>query len=369
MSSTTVVPEKTLPPVPANAAAAAVAFSQAYQEFQQAIRRGFNKLDEQSQRNLDELQAYMRMNPPRPATIINLFPWPLSIPGARLLQGITVPACPPGQRCAWAHIRGWRRDWEYEESGALKFKAVTPIKLAGEFVFAFSANEYSIGNAGTNGGVIIYEGETHPDKAGEVETYDATGRLITNDQPGLDYEGEQEVPVVHKIPVRRKLDELIDAGIQTRNRAFFARVQRFDTDYRDEKKRAYLSLELPRLMAEVLHAEGLLPEVPVWNLETRMQRGLRDDNCPACGAARKIDAIVCVECKYPLEPVECYANGIITFEQLEMHNLDADQWEQALGIRQQKESARKEALERVAAKTQSATTEDPEGHKGKGKKS
>lgn len=373
--STTPTPfeEKALPPVPESPSAAAVQFSQAFQEMERAIKKGFNKLDPASQTSHDELYATMRSTPPKPATVINLHPWPLVIDGPRLLKGILIPPCPAGARFQHHHIRGWRKDWEYTEDGTLKFKAVLPIKLAGEFVLAFSNNEFSNKN-GCNGGVIIYEGEGHPDKAGLVETYGPTGRVITRDEPGWDFDPEEnKIPVINQVPVKRELSEILKEAIAARNAYYFKRVQAADSDYRDEKKRPFLSLEQPRLMAEVLHAEGLLPSVPVWNLATRMQQGLADDNCPSCGAPRKVDAIACSECKYALEPVECYANGIITWDQLEMHNLSTEEWEQAFEIRDQKDTAKQEAMARRAQRTAAPASQpdvDPKGSKAdKGQKS
>lgn len=328
------------------ASAAAALFSQYNAAITQAIQKGYNKLSQVSQQRLDELYAQMRSTPPKPATVINLHPWPLMITGTRLLNGIQIAACPPGARFAHTHIRGWRKDWRYDEDGEFVFSAVTPIKLAGEFVREFSNGEFGKNN-GCNGGVIIYEGERHPDKVTDVECYDANGRLMTRPEPGVDYEGEQEVPVIKQIPITRNLQELLKEAIEARNGYYFKRVQRTDSDYRDEKKRVYISLDTPRLMAQVLHAEGLLPEVPVWNLPTKMERGLTDDDCPACGAPRKRETIRCTECPYFFEPVEGYQLGQLPWEQLEMYPLTAEEWEQALQIKEDKESARLEAQKRL----------------------
>ena len=344
--------EPKMPPVPSDPRLASLEFSRAFEMLEQAIKKGVNKLDPVSQGRLDEMLANVRQNPPRTATVVNINPWPLNITGNRLLQGITVPACPPGARFAHTHIRGYRRDWKYAEDGTLEFMVITPIKLAGEFVFGFSQNDYSRDN-GVGGGVLIYEGENHPDKVGEVETYDAMGRLVTRDQHGIEYEGEQPVPVIHKIPVKRDFQELLSKAIEDRNRYFFARVRKTAADYEDEKKRPLLSLELPLLMGQVLHAEGLLPEPPRWALPNRLEQGLRDDNCH-CGAPRKVDALWCSECNHPFEPVECYQVGHITWEQLEMHPLTADEWEQAFTIKAEKEGAKEEALKRIADKQKAA---------------
>jgi hypothetical protein len=159
-------------------------FTHAFPEFASSKSnpgaRGVNNLDATSQHNKNEAERRLRSNRPKPATVINLHPWPLTFgSGDRFLRGITVPACHPGELYAYVHIRKTALDWEYEENGSLDFQPVLPIKLAAEFMREFG------GKDGYGGGVIIYEGEGHPDKMGEVETYDPGGRPLTVQRQGL----------------------------------------------------------------------------------------------------------------------------------------------------------------------------------------
>ena len=137
------------------AAQAAQSWAAADPAMANSLRTGSpNKLDQTSALALKALEQQMRQTPPKPATVINLHPWPLTFGATcRFLRGITVPACEPGMPYAYLHIRGYRRDWEYNEDGSLKFKPILPIQLAAEFVREFS-NKDTYG-----GGVIIYEGD------------------------------------------------------------------------------------------------------------------------------------------------------------------------------------------------------------------
>lgn len=302
-----------------------------------AIKKGVNNLDSDSQNNLNELARQMRATPPKPATVINLHPWPLSFGAAnRFLRGITVPACEPGMSYAYHHIRGYRRDWEYNENGTLRFKPILPIELAGQFVREFS-NKDSYG-----GGVIIYEGEGNPEKVEMVEVYDPIGRVQTISKPVIVYDEENRpVQEMGEIPIRRKLLDLLAEARNSRNIFYMDRVQRADRDYRlPDGKGKWLINDTHKLMAEMLFAEGLITAVPEWNLASRFEQGLSETNCKSCGSPTKTGSYKC-SCGNILSPLAAYLDYAIEFEHAKMEMLTSDE----------REEAEAERDRRVAAKT------------------
>lgn len=312
--------------------------SVAFPTIQRAVEKGKNVLDQESQQNLDELRAQMRSTPPKPATIVNLHPWPLSLSHIRLCRGITVPACPPGQEMAWTHVRTWRTDWKYNENAALVFSAIHPIKLAGEFVREFSDKD----NDG--GGVLIYEGDSSPAKVTQVETYNPMGRPEVIEQMGFEYDEEgNKIPVPILKPIFGNFTELVKAARKMRNDIYFRKVQNADHDYRLPDGRGRKSItDKHRLMAEVLHAEGVIPVVPEWNLAGRMEAGLSEHDCPSCQTPTKEGAFLCANCKHILKPLEAYRNGAIEFGHMSFELLSTDEMEEAEQIRQERATRKTE---------------------------
>ncbi len=159
-----------VPPDAQVASKAAAEFTNAFHGFQGPGRKN-NRLDAQTQSNLDELILQMRRDRPKPATVVNLHPFELQFNADNyLLRGHTIPACMPGMPFNYKAIRGWRHDGgSYNEDGSRKFKPITPVMVAGEFMREFNKVE-------TFGpGVLIYLGDSHPDKTGTIETYDQMG--------------------------------------------------------------------------------------------------------------------------------------------------------------------------------------------------
>jgi hypothetical protein len=310
-------------------------FTHAFPEFASSKSnpgaRGVNNLDATSQHNKNEAERRLRANRPKPATVINLHPWPLTFGASdRFLRGITVPACHPGELYAYVHIRKTALDWEYEENGSLDFQPVLPIQLAAEFMREFG------GKDGYGGGVIIYEGEGHPDKMGEVETYDPLGRPLTVQRQGVENDGENDVQVVIDVPIKRKLIDILQEKRVQRNQHYMDRVRKADNDYKrpDGKGKALIN-DTHLLMAETLHAEGFIPVLPDWKLRTSLEAGLADENCPACGSARKVDAFKC-SCGHILDAFEAYQAGAIEWGHASMETMTVEELEEAEAIRVQR---------------------------------
>lgn len=334
------------PPSPEN-------FSRAYPQMETAIKKGVNNLDAESQANLNEFMQTMRANPPKPATVVNLHPWPLAFGyGNRLLRGFTVPACEPGQICNFLHIRNFRKDWEQNENGSLKFKPVTPIQIAAEFVREY-ANKDNDG-----GGVLIYLGESNPLKAGNVECYDSLGRQITNPKQGIETDEEgNKVPVMFQEPVFKPFDHLLKEAITIRNQVYLRKVQRADHDYNLPDGRGKRNVhDKHLLMAEVLYAEGIIKDLPKWDLSTKIDEGFSQNNCKACGGNVREGAYRCTNCGNILNVVEAFRDGAVIPE-AKFANCTHDELEQIEEIK----------AERIKATEERAKAVEEHG-KAKGKK-
>lgn len=329
-------------------------FLTAFPEMERIIKggRGVNPLDRVTQANLDELRRMVRANPFKPATIVNLHPWPLQFEmSTPFVGGIVVPACKPGDEFAHLHIRGWSHDKSYNEDGTMKFSAIKPIEKAGEFLRAFADPEQY------GGGVIIYEGEGHPNKVGEVETYRPDGRLEFTIKVGYEYDNEN-VPykVEQEVPVRRRLLEMINEQRQIRNNRYMIRVQKADDNFKsDDADKKRLITNMDRLMAQMLVAEDVLPRAPEWNLSSRMEQGLSDTRCPSCGAIPEAAAFRCQKCSHILKPFEAYKAAAIEYGHASMDLLTAEEWSTVEEIKAERDKARAKA---AAHRAKNAKKED-----------
>lgn len=339
MSTSPIVPYQGIP-------ATKETFAQAFPEVEVArTNKGVTYLDPISRRNLDDLRRQMAATPPQHATVVNLLPWELSFPvGMPLLRGLVVPACHPGMPFSYYHIRSWRADRELmsNDEGSWAFRPITPIMQAGQFIREFLNKD----NMGC--GVIIYEGGQHPDKMKEVETYDNLGNPVTLERSGVMYDEEQRsIPQTISVPVKGSVPDMLRSHRETRNKAFFKRVQDADAWYRNEKTRHQVT-DLHRVMADVLVAEGLIPVAPDWNLSSRLQQGLSEHNCPACQQPVAAKAYKC-DCGNVIDPLAAYMDSWITIEHAKMERLTEDQWELV-----HKEQARRDKIKAKREKASGA---------------
>lgn len=329
---------------------AAVKFSQSFPEFERNAKKGTNPLDEATQTSLNELRAQMRSIGVKPATVINLNPMPLDFGMGNLyMRGIVVPACAPGQPYAKYTVRHWRHESLYNEDGSRFFRAILPIKMAGEFVREFSSKD----NYG--GGVIICEGDINPEKCGAdfmVEIYDQHGRPITVTQRGIEYDEENnEIPVELQVPVKKSLHQLIDDVRRLRNAFYKKTVAIAERDWNLPDGRGKQNVnEVHRLMAELLVAEGERAKLPDFCTATdKAGLGLSDTNCRACGTTPKVGAYKCA-CGNILNALEAYKDFDIQFEHAKMAMLTSDELEEAELIKMEREDARKPKKETKAKK-------------------
>lgn len=307
-----------------------------------APQRGRNPLDNESQRNLDQLKREMRATPPKHATVVNLHPWPLLI-NEKFTRGIVIPACNPGESFAHHHIRSWSHDQSYNEDGmSFKFSAIHPIQKASQFLITFANPEVY------GGGVLIYESESHPSKVGEVEIYRPDGRVEVTLKNAIEYDDENHpIPVVQEIPVRRKFSELLAEETRRRNAFYMSRVEWADEKFKStDVKEKKLITPMHRLMAEVLHADGILPALPDWNLASRMELGLAANNCKGCGNPVNNEAFKCSTCGHILNALHAYMERAIEYGHVSMDGMTPDEWELVEEEKDRRDSAREEAKAR-----------------------
>lgn len=317
-------------------------FLTAFPEMERMIKggRGINPLDRVTQANLDELRRNVRSNPFKPATIINLHPWPLQFSmSTPFVRGIVVPACNPGDEFAHLHVRSWSHDQSYNEDGTMKFTAIKPIQKAAQFLISFADPEMY------GGGVIIYEGEGHPNKVGEVETYRPDGRPEVTVKIGYEYDDENHpYKVEQEVPIRRKLAEMIAEQRRVRNERYMVRVQAADDNFKsgDAAKRKLITA-MDRQMAEMLVAEGVLSRAPEWNLSSRMDEGLSENHCPSCGGIPDANAFRCQRCAHVLNPLEAYKHASIEYGHASFDLLTAEEWAVVEEIKSDRDKARADA--------------------------
>ena len=306
---------------------AANEFTRSFDGFQGPNRK-HNVLDAATQANLDELVVLMRQNRPKPATVINLHPFELQFNADNyLLRGHTVPACEPGMPYNYKAIRGWRHDGgSYNEDGSRKFKAILPIDVAGQFVREFNKNE-SYGP-----GVLIYLGDINPDKVGQVEVYDQMGRLITTEGEDFDFDEEdRKIPIKVRNPVFRSFTDLLKETRLRRNAFYLKRVKEAEAWVKKGEKFAPFVQNTHILMAQVLAAEKVIPAVPVeiTGMATREQRGIAEENCPACQRPVQKGAYKCEHCSNILDALGAFLDGAIEFEHAKIGLLPEDKYAQA----------------------------------------
>lgn len=326
----------TLEPEAQQMSKASAEFTSAFPDRIAQAGRKHNRLDPQTQANLDELMMQMRRDRPKPATVVNLHPFELQFNAENyLLRGHVIPACFPGMPFAHKTIRGWRHDGgSYNEDGSRKFKPITPIMVAGEFMREFSKIE-------TFGpGVLIYLGDANPDKAGQVETYDTMGRLITVDKDGFDFDEEdRKIPIVYKDPVTASFPQMLKNLRTARNAFYLQQVRKAERWVKKGEKFAPFSQDYHIAMAQVLVADGLIPSVPeeLTGLATREQRAIAENNCPSCQHAVKKGAYKCEHCANILDALAAFIDGAIEFEHAKMSLLSDEQFAEAEKVHKQRQ--------------------------------
>lgn len=305
--------------------------------------RGLRPLDTDSQRRLDQFWRQIRMNRPAPATVINLHPWELFFISTNpFLRGIRVPPCQPGEPFAYHHIRTVSADKSYKEDGTFEFAAVLPIQKACQFLVAFADPETY------GGGVLVYEGDQHPNNMKQVETYGPNGSLNVTKVNGYEEGDEGEkIPVVIDHPIRRDLHEMITQQRLLRNEHYLRQMDVANELYGSKEPKARREVTKSpkyKLMARMLDSEGLLPkECETWALlapgtEPVQEPAVPVELCKRCGAALT-GGYACGACNNIIDPLAAYMDFAIEFEHAKMASLDTGQRKEAQTEKERREKA------------------------------
>jgi uncharacterized Zn finger protein (UPF0148 family) len=278
-------------------------------------RRG--QLSEEAKTRLDlmlNIERRLRMQTIRPATVINMLPFPLKI-ASPLYDDLVPPACPEGNVYESYTIRRWKFDWA--DQGNEKYLPVelVPIVLAREFESYF----YKYG------GVVVYEGNHDPlsDPALVEKLKDAKARMV-------DY-----------------------------FRELFAEAER---EYLLPNKQGIGNIgETHRKAAAYLLRERYIQEKPAWLELTRAEKDIAEP-CPRCKAEPKKGAYMCPGCGYLLDPKQAYLNMEIDAANVALARLSRAELEE-LGVSREDqpetqeerlakaEKLKRKAMEREAKKS------------------
>jgi hypothetical protein len=183
----------------------------------------------------------------KPATVLNLNPFPLKINGGALFPD-EVPACPAGEPYAVYVIKDTRwshRDLGSDEKGFLRMEPVPsiPLVLAAEYL-----REYVQRSDNSIGGVLCYVGDEHPSSFQE-------GRTVRVPEVACTERGEFYVEVRE-----RDFHTTLAAMTKLRN-ASILRKLRWATDLYVENPTIAWNLRPIAVWARDQH---LIEELPAW---------------------------------------------------------------------------------------------------------
>jgi len=257
------------------------------------------------QRRAEEQRRLSRMVW-KPASIINLMPFPLNVNGVlhgRLAgpDGNQVPACRLGQPYEQKVIT--EMQWSVRDEGAGmdnidNYTPVpsTPMELAEDYAREF------LDRMGV-GGVFTYEGDETPEVAG----------------------------------LQKKLEE----ARRARNKWLLRKVHEAEADWADTTGRGRKNItELHRKAAEVLLHEKILKHQPAWLLAINAEGGEVPDPCPGCGEVSDHKASVCKGCRYVYKPIEAYKAALIEYGHIAMDRLTSDEWKEVNEIKADRDKAK-----------------------------
>lgn len=329
-------------------------FTAAYPEFERAVtnkvapQTAVNDLDPVSKKNLAELRRQVARSPFPAGTVINLHPWPLQA-ADNFIRGIVIPACNPGEPFAYHHIRAWMHDKKLSEDGThYTYTAVKPIEKAAQFLIKFADPEMY------GGGVIIYEGDRNPNKVDTVELYSTDGRPMVNIQDGYEEDDEgNHIPVRFEVPVKGKLQDILEKARASRNDLYLRRVTQADEWFKsqDSKDRRKIT-PMHRLMAEVLVAEGILREAPDWNLTSKIDVNKESRRCKQCDSVVQGNGYKCTNatCQNILDALAAFMDGAIEWGHAKIELLPAEQYAIAEAEHKRRQAVKQERKKQAREK-------------------
>lgn len=234
-----------------------------------------------SQLKLQEKVARLRRNMlrigERPATVLNLRPFPFTGQGQHACNYPLVPAPIDGKPKAFTKhvIPGYEISVFTTEFGEQDVMEVLAIDIAEDI----KQQQNKIGKRG----IIIYMGDRDPEKY-EPDPYNPEKR----DLPA-EIEAEMEAMVGE---AKLKIQEAED---------YWAKA--------DGSSRKHITDE-HRTWARFLRVRKMLERDPVWLLEARLAADVQEP-CPSCGAEPLKDAFSCKACAWILKPDKAYKLGAI----------------------------------------------------------
>ena len=216
---------------------------------------------------------------PRPATIINLLPVPLDVPGKHTGH-IHVPACPIGTAFVKFTIDSYTID-TVDKGGTFTARPVTAIQMARDF----QNLQFAWGTDGPVGGRVIYMGDHEPNKQNM---------------------------------------EAINEARNVMKKAFETLVRNAEYEWNRVDRTGKKNIgDIERLAAQWLHYHKYLRVLPVWVMEANNQIEAPPE-CPSCGAEVSGKGFSCKACAWILDPEKAYSLGAIGPEDASLSRLSRE---------------------------------------------
>ena len=232
--------------------------------------------------DVNEVHRVMAQLGPRPASVINLHPFPLKPQGIHN-QDIQVPACPLGVAYKQYVIESYAMDIA-DRGGRFTPRPVTAIDRAKDVLLQNDAHR--------RGGVVIYMGDHAPNKK-NLDDIEAARAAMVENYRRLYEEGETEW---HRT---------------------------------DKSGRRNISDAMRWAAAYLLHYR-LIQKAPEWLTRVREAADVAA-RCPMCKAEPEKDAVICVKCNYIFKPDVAFELGEITAEHNSLRRLSREKLDE-LGL-------------------------------------
>lgn len=262
----------------------------------------------------------------RPAVVVNLNPFPLTVNGGSLFN-TAIPACPDTDPFVAVVLKDTR--WTVQDQGVgmdniERYYPIPchPAQQATEYI-----REYTLEQ--NRGGVIIFMGTGVPEDLNVIVEI-----------PVARTADEQDVSTRIEF-IKRNLREVWEAAQSRRNAAIMERLQRATANYERDETRNQVN-DNDRADARLAKKIGLLPKLPNWCLESNLILGeTLPDPCPACGSVPNKGAAICKACNaYVFDIVAAYKASAIEFGHVSMDKASEEEWEAILTEKERRDKIR-----------------------------
>jgi hypothetical protein len=262
----------------------------------------------------------------RPAVVVNLNPFPLTVNGGMLFN-TAIPAC--GDNDPYVSVVLDRTKWDYQDQGVgldniEHYYPIPchPAQQATEYI-----REYTLEQ--NRGGVIVFMGTRVPD---DID--------INVDIPIARSPEDQDATMRIEF-IKRNLKEVWQAAESRRNEAIISRLQKATGNYERDETRNLVN-DNDRADARLARKIGLIPELPRWCLVSNLILGeTLPDPCPACGAVPTKGAAICKSCNaYVFDIVKAYKASAIEYGHVSMDRATEEEWELILDEKNRRDKIR-----------------------------